>query len=837
MKPGFIHQILTIGTHAGLPQHIQKRVIPANVTSLVLLCTVAIPFIGISAWYMPTLVFIPVIGAFTTLGVFIAYALGGFTYARLVMATLPVWQVMIYNAYLCGPDDAPVSSLFVVSVGFLLTPFVKFDLKEKGLLITSLLLCTLAIVLFPWLKNLFVLDDDPVAVKEYVALLETGWLSYLTVGLAVLAVIGSTLGLSIISKNAENESLALRKEAEKDKEQLMSEKLRREEDLLQLRQAQTEENNRQWASEGMAKLSEILRSHLEGTQMYDAVLAMIIHYVQANQGGMYVVENEAGEINIKLSACYAYSRKKYKEQTFAPGQGLIGQCYLEADTLYMTDIPAGYVYITSGLGEATPRCLLLIPMKLNEVVEGVLELAAFYKFSPHQIAFLEKACESMASFIQSYRVNQQTKMLLEQAQQQAEQMRAHEEELRQNQEELQATQEEISRKYTSLFNQLTELNYESKFAQLKSITFTKKRNVEYYFDIIRNQILTFAENTMVVEAVQELKQAFYTIDENLSEAQLLAMKESLHKYYLQEFVPTLNDYTSNPASADQYLPQTVEATVLQALYIAQNLHPTGKKSMLDYAPDGSKYSKAHAMYHPLMRSFLEKFGYYDIFLIDSNTGDMLYSVFKEVDFATNLVTGLYASTNFGKVVKQVMESTDKHFVKLIDFEPYAPSYQAPASFIACPVYQNHEKIGILVFQMPVNKINQILTGNNNWIEDGLGESGETFIVGKDYKIRSISREFIENRAHYLSTLEKQGYEEAVIHQMEKSNTNLLLEQVRLEAVSKALQGVSGTHIERHKEEVVLNTFSPLHIPDVDWIIISTIKEQEASQSINNLRNV
>ena len=152
--------------------------------------------------------------------------------------------------------------------------------------------------------------------------------------------------------------------------------------------------------------------------------------------------------------------------------------------------------------------------------------------------------------------------------------------------------------------------------------------------------------------------------------------------------------------------------------------------MLNETKDGSDYSKVHARYHPILRNFLEKFGYYDIFLIDAGTGDMIYSVFKEVDFATNLLNGLYSTTNFGKVVKDAVASKDQNFVKLIDFEPYDPSYHAPASFIASVVYDGDEKIGILVFQMPINKINQILTGNNKWREDGLGETGETFIVGK-----------------------------------------------------------------------------------------------------------
>lgn len=215
---------------------------------------------------------------------------------------------------------------------------------------------------------------------------------------------------------------------------------------------------------------------------------------------------------------------------------------------------------------------------------------------------------------------------------------------------------------------------------------------------------------------------------------------------------------------------------------------------------------------------------------------MLYSVFKEVDFATNLLHGQYSKTNFGRVVKEAIESTDKNFVKLIDFEPYDPSYNAPASFIASPVYEGDDKVGIAVFQMPINKINQILTGDNNWREDGLGETGETVIVGKDYKLRSISRGLIENADAHLRAMKKQGYNEVVLQQIKKMETNILLESVKLQSVSKAFNGIPGTMIESNGGgDELLCAYAPLNISDVQWMILSTLKEAEASERINDLR--
>jgi hypothetical protein len=189
------------------------------------------------------------------------------------------------------------------------------------------------------------------------------------------------------------------------------------------------------------------------------------------------------------------------------------------------------------------------------------------------------------------------------------------------------------------------------------------------------------------------------------------------------------------------------------------------------------------------------------------------------------------------VVKEAIASTDPDFVRLIDFEPYDPSYRAPASFIASPVYEGTQKVGILVFQMPINKISQILTGDNKWREDGLGDSGETIMVGKDHKLRSVSRDLIEDPQHYLATLRKAGYDETIIRQIQKANTSILLERTSAESVTRALSGYSGTQLERNDYGVMmLNAFAPLEIPDVQWIIISTMKEEEASMRINDMKN-
>lgn len=598
-----------------------------------------------------------------------------------------------------------------------------------------------------------------------------------------------------------------------------------------------EDQQRNWASEGLSKFVQILQSAKNLKELSNDIIINLVRTIGANQGAIFILVGDGDEAVLEMQACYAFARSKHLTQRVTPGEGLIGQVFLEKNTVYLKKVPEQFVRITSGLGEANPRHILIVPLKMNETIVGIVELASFAEFSQYLIEFVEKIGENIAHSVSSFRIAEHTRMLLEESKAQAEEMRAQEEELRQNQEELQATQEAIVRKYDALFKQLGELNYQSKFDQLKSITSTKKRNVEYYFDIIRNQILTFSEDTMVTESVNAFKAAFYKIEDTLAPDKLQTVREAVTSYYANEFIAKLNDNVSRELKVEEYLPSEIRALLFQYTYIAINPHPTGSKSLLDDPMDGSEYARAHAKYHPIFRNFLEKFGYYDIFLIDADTGTMLYSVFKEVDFATNLLKGHYSKTNFGKVVKSALDSTDKNFVQLIDFEPYDPSYHAPASFIASVVYDGDKKIGVLVFQMPINKINQILTGNNKWREDGLGESGETFIVGDDYLLRSISRKLIEDLEGHLSTLKKSKYPNATIQKIRKMQTNILMEEVKTDGIGKALSGITGTALEDNAYgEKILSAYAPLNIPDVHWAIVSTMNEEEASLRIKSLRD-
>ncbi|UII19240.1 PAS domain S-box protein [Fulvivirga ligni] len=212
-----------------------------------------------------------------------------------------------------------------------------------------------------------------------------------------------------------------------------------------------EEQKRNWRIEGLAKFSELLRSHDKNVeQLSEDIITNLVRYISGNQGGLFVHKNDEMGEYLELTACYAYDKVRIREKRIEIGQGQIGQCYLEKETVYLLDVPEDYVTITSGLGQSTARNVVLVPLKLNETVYGIIELASFNAFPAYRIKFLEQLGENIASVFASMRNNDHTTHLLQEAQTLTTELQSREEEMRQNMEELSATQEEMSRKQSEL---------------------------------------------------------------------------------------------------------------------------------------------------------------------------------------------------------------------------------------------------------------------------------------------------------------------------------------------------------------------------------------------------
>ncbi len=221
--------------------------------------------------------------------------------------------------------------------------------------------------------------------------------------------------------------------------------------LLQMRsklkEVAEEDRKSGWANSGLAELGNILRKETEQEEkLYNALVSFSVKYLNVNQGALFLLDDNQEEPVLFRAASYAYGRRKYITDSFEPGEGLVGQVFLERELIALSEMPENFVNITSGLGEAPPTFIVTCPLNYNNECYGVLELAAFRELEEYELQFIVKIGEQIGAAISKSKINSQTRRLLEEAQQQAEELRAQEEEMQQNLEELAATQEEMGRK-------------------------------------------------------------------------------------------------------------------------------------------------------------------------------------------------------------------------------------------------------------------------------------------------------------------------------------------------------------------------------------------------------
>lgn len=222
-----------------------------------------------------------------------------------------------------------------------------------------------------------------------------------------------------------------------------------------------------------------------------------------------------------------------------------------------------------------------------------------------------------------------------------------------------------------------------------------------------------------------------------------------------------------------------------------------------------------------------------MFLINIK-GQIIYTVFKETDFATNLLTGPYKDSNLARLVQQIISAKQKDYTQLVDFAAYAPSYGAPASFIAAPIHDGSRLVGVLAFQMPVDEINKVMTGNQQWRQAGMGESGETILVGRDKLMRSASRFSLEDPKGFLAHVKSRGLSADEVARLRR--TTILHQPVGTPDVTRALAGGTGTlRVSDYRGVPVLSSFSPLKIPGLNWVILAQMDVSEAYAPIDTFR--
>lgn len=351
---------------------------------------------------------------------------------------------------------------------------------------------------------------------------------------------------------------------------------------------------------------------------------------------------------------------------------------------------------------------------------------------------------------------------------------------------------------------------------LTSARESRKSGIERYLHRVNDQVRLMAGQSNIINAMKDFNKGYAQYTQQADSFSLTKARKSVSGYYKDQFAVEFKKQNKQSTKVDQLLRRLPPTTLaLQQAYISDNQHALGSKDSLIRATDSTFYNQAHEKYHSEIRDFLNTFSYYDIFLVDIDSGNIIYSVFKELDFATSLIDGPYADTNFAQVFKKASSKLKKGETVLSDYKLYYPSYNAPASFIASPIYDGNKKIGVLIFQMPIGEINNIMSERS-----GMGETGETYLVGPDKLMRSDS------------------YLDPTNHSVIQSFRNKKLGKVDTEAVEKALAGETGSEeVIDYNGNPVFSAYTPISILGLNWALLAEIDVAEAMAPVQTLQTI
>jgi class 3 adenylate cyclase len=361
------------------------------------------------------------------------------------------------------------------------------------------------------------------------------------------------------------------------------------------------------------------------------------------------------------------------------------------------------------------------------------------------------------------------------------------------------------------------------FDRLIGVRDSRAREVTELFTRIKNTMLVQSRNSETIDATEaftagfdELQSAVLTPDETAA----------ISAYFTGPFAKKLGDATGTIVDPTSFMPSNPAESYLQLHYTIP-FDNFDDSIATDDAGDGSAWSAANAQYQGQFRRMTELLDFEDVLLLDTK-GNVVYTAYKGVDLGTNVLTGPYAFSNLATAYSKALGTNNLDTVEFTDFGEYPPSLGVPAAWAVSPVGSGGQPIGAIAVEMPIDSINSVMTGDMSWSNKGLGKTGETYLVGSDHLMRSTSREVVEHPEEYLAKAVKAGVKPDRAQRIIDTGSTLLQQPITTVAVDRALNSETGTVIgDNYLGDESLAAFTPVHIDNLDWVIVAEISTDEA----------
>ncbi len=375
------------------------------------------------------------------------------------------------------------------------------------------------------------------------------------------------------------------------------------------------------------------------------------------------------------------------------------------------------------------------------------------------------------------------------------------------------------------------------FDKLNTVNNLKKAQTEHFFSGFKNDIILLSDDQTVKEAARDLKSAFRLVGSdqqiNLTDNVLQNARLNLTNFYNSDFIPKLNQQSLQEYAAEDFLPKAPAAIYLQHLFLAENPNEYQNKKLFDKPVNGGEYASLHFLHHTYLRSLAEKFGFADLMLVDTETGHVFYSVAKNIDFGTSLLSGPLHNTPIAQVFRTANSSNMKNHVSFSDLNYYSPALNKSIMFLGSPVFVDGEKSAVLIAKIEQATIENMLTANRNYEAMRLGSTGDIFIVsGKNNTFRTNPRPLIEHRNEFLKDLQEENTDQFTLQKISVLNNacNLVESNIATESYKIGVDDPDDFNKYIHAD---ISMIQPLDINGLEWRLVSKISRKEALQPIRS----